>query len=178
MKNILIAESQLEQDLMLAVLPTDFLSKLKIVVAAGETSAISLARSAALQSYDKVLLVLGAYFPSDNTLKEKEAKEIINMVASNALIEVVVISVEHLLLLDKSFLENYFNTSISNLEYELYQRDPQFALEKLTREKENASAKQIARELIANMSDDLRKKILKNEKLQSIIDFFDKTLAY
>lgn len=180
MKNILIVEGQLEQELLTTVLPIEFLGVVKIIVGAGEASAISLARTAAVQNYDKILLVIDSECPSDSIENEKAliADSTIKMVASNSQIKVVVITTVGLLLEDKLFLEEYFHTEISDLEYELYKRDPLYALVKLSNQNGKMSAKQIAKQLIGSMSVNLKEKILKNQKIQEIINFFEDSYAY
>ncbi|WP_448529574.1 hypothetical protein [Raineya sp.] len=173
-KSIIITSDKITADLLQKILPANVWNNCKVFKAAGDTSAISMARSAAILDYDKVLLVLNV---NQKSIVEKEnsAKEILNLVFSNAEIKVKGIDVLGLLLLDKNFLEQFFGKSISEVEFEMFLLEPEYALSKLGA---GVNQQKIAESILDNMTDSLRGKIQKNIDIIEIVGFLEASFAY
>lgn len=172
----LITEGKLDKIFLEKILPTKISENVKILSGSGETSAISLARSRFIDGQNKVLLLLDA----DTVDKEKVALkkyQTENMIfslsgPSTAKVVLFVPEIEQLLVIDKPFIEHYFDKKLSDFEYDLIQNDPKFGLLKLSKDK-SKPINQVCEEILEKADQNVIQKMQKQEQIQEIIDFFN-----
>lgn len=125
--NILITESKVDAQLLQKVLSKDLLANVQIIEGNGSSSALSLARSFGIKENKRILLILNINSFDTNIIEEK-----LNYVKSFTSVSDIKIieflpELSSILFMDKTFIERIFDTKLSDLEWSLLQRDPQFA---------------------------------------------------
>ncbi len=172
-ENILITEGKFDNLLLQKVLSKNLLEKVKISEGMGQSSALSLARSFAAKGNNKILLVIDTDTFDENTIKEKfnYAESVLKMITSNSDVRIIqfVPEVDSLLFMDKTFIESFFDTKISDLEFSLYQRDPKFAYVQLSKGK---SVKDVRQKILSEIDENVIKTIQSNSKIKDIENFF------
>jgi hypothetical protein len=172
----IITSGKFETDLIQKVLPNDLLQNTKVVTGAGDTSALSLARSYYTEKKSKILLLVEAETFDDDKVAEKKKlyENMIYAVPGNSEIKIIVFvpEIESLLFIDKHFIENFFGKTLSDFEFDLAQRDPKFGMIRLKGD-QKYSSNQIAYDLLNQINQDVIGKIQKSNQIQEIINFFN-----
>jgi hypothetical protein len=173
MNQIIVTEGKFEKALLESILPIETMSKIKIEAGMGSSSALSLARSYYVNGDNRVLVALDSYTNNEQQIREKKSftESFLNMYPSNSEMKVVVFipELEALFFTDKHFIESYFGKNISPTEFELYKRDPEYALEQLSGGK---PAKNIRLDILNKIDDSVRKKIIADPSIKEVINYF------
>ncbi len=172
-ENIIVTEGKFDRALLEKVLPPKIRENAQIVDGRGDMSALSLARSYCLKGDYQVLLVIDSDTLDEGKIREKRnfAEHYFKMVTSPSKFKVVMLvpELEALFFADKKFIEDYFKRSISDLEFDLFKRDPGYALKSLSGGEPFASLRD---NLLGKIDDNMIQKINREPAVREIVDYF------
>jgi len=173
MKQVIVTEGKFDKALLEKVLPEEIIAKTKIDAGMGATSALSLARSYCINGANKILVVIDSDSNNERQIYEKKsfAESFLSFSPSNSEMKVVLFipELESIFFADKSFIEKYFGKEITPTEFDLYKRDPEYALEKLSGGK---LPKNIRLDLLNHIDSEIKGKIRNEPGVKEIIEYF------
>jgi predicted ATP-dependent endonuclease of OLD family len=165
-----VVEGISDKILLEKMLPPEFVSKTKFIVSEGYNTAISKARSILVTSEIPVYILVDSDTTDLNTIDEK--KDYINQMLSQVSVSdrfKVLMSIpetEILLFYDKSIFESLFSVKVDDKQWEHAKYEPKRTLMELIK---NYDSDYIYQTLNNKLTDDMAKKLRKNEIIQNII---------